>query len=252
MLKEKPRRAVARLTGASPDCTLGLLVRAQSPATTADVLRHLADCEESRIRQAVAKNPKTPVDVVLRLAEDAPDSFLKNPAVGLLVWEDPAFLQCLSKKALRSVLSAEKTPPDWLRWAASHEDAQMRRLAAAHSNAPLDALEGLAGDADPAVRAAAASNDELPERSAASLFGDPHPKVRAQVAVRPALPPSLLKCLARDPDSRVRERVAENPGAPSEALMLLAGDAAPCVRAAVGARPEISRDASRDSPINSS
>jgi hypothetical protein len=76
--------------------------------------------------------------------------------------------------------------------------------------------------------------------------------VRAQVAARPALPPSFLKCLARDPGERVREHVAENPGAPSEALMLLAGDAAPCVRAAVGARPEISRDASRDSPINSS
>jgi hypothetical protein len=190
VLKEKPRRAVARLTGASPDCTLGLLVRAQSPATTPDVLRRLADCEEPRIRRAVAENPNTPVDVALQLAEDAPDSFLRNPAVSLLVLEDPALLQCLSEKALWGVLNAEKTPPAWLRWATSHGNAQMRRLAVAHSNVPLSALEHLTGDTDPAVRAAAAGNDGLPERSAASLFGDPHPKVRAQVAgPRPPPPP---------------------------------------------------------------
>lgn len=210
MLKEKPRRAVARLTGASPDCTLGLLVRAQNPATTADVLRRLAGCEEPSIRRAVAKNPNTPVDAALQLAEDAPESFIENPAVSLLVLEDPAFLQCLSEKALRGVLNVEETPPAWLRWAASHEDAQMRRLTARHAHTPLEVLKRLADDETPAVRAAAAGNDGLPVEEAAVLFGDPCPEVRAQVAARPAIPYSFLRSLARDPAPKVRRRVAQN------------------------------------------
>ncbi len=65
------------------------LSMAQDDTTSVDVLAKLAIDISSQIRRAVALNPSTPTDTLLKLGEEFPNEITENPIFFLLLLEDP-------------------------------------------------------------------------------------------------------------------------------------------------------------------
>ena len=67
---------------------------AQDETTSPETLRELARHEDCQVRQYVAKNPNTPVEVLLNICFEFPSEVINNPVIPLLLLEDPYILTC--------------------------------------------------------------------------------------------------------------------------------------------------------------
>jgi hypothetical protein len=65
---------------------------------------------------AVASNPNTPVETLLRLAGAYPEQFCANPALPLLLLENPNLLAEMPPARLRGLLRYANVPRDFLEW----------------------------------------------------------------------------------------------------------------------------------------
>lgn len=222
---------------------------------------------EDRIKMlvldAVAKNPSTPTDIILRLFEDG-HANPENPNL------PPECLEALAAKGLNPMNASEllrnpKTPLSVLRRYAhiSKENnptalvAESLRISVAGNQAlPEDLLEELSRDDYWPVRATVAGCRWTPTPILLRLAKDPQREVRlgalrnpsmplevlldaAQsdvqddrflVSYNPALPVDILRHLSEDSSEGVRWGVAANPNTPIDTLALLAEDSSPIVR----------------------
>lgn len=115
------------------------LALARSESTSPEILREIA----AAIRHhpgpstrgtgtALARNPNTPLETLLRLAEDYPATLCRNPVAPLLLLECPDWITRLSHRARRRLLCLPNLPPSWERFLAPDDDAEARDAAAQH------------------------------------------------------------------------------------------------------------------------
>jgi hypothetical protein len=190
-----------------PDRT-ALLEEALDPATPPERLRALVRSLTNAsgaepCREAVARNPNAPLDVLFAVGASYPRAFLENPALPLLALEKPSFLGDALPALLEKLLSLAETP-DWLvESARSAPAASLRMLLRVAEPAPL-LLERLSHSSSPEVLAAVAAHPEALPAVLSRLAYHRDQKVRAAVARNPRTPAMERTLLTQDDDLVVR------------------------------------------------
>ncbi|HEX6371075.1 MAG TPA: hypothetical protein VF006_19310 [Longimicrobium sp.] len=210
---------------------------AKNEATAPERLEELSHHLDAEVREAVARNPRTPQATLRRLADDdtvAGDA-LENPSFPRAAWLEVA-VQGRSW-VLEKIARAPDASPDALHAVVRHVAARLADDFAGDEDAfddsdVGDVLEGLA------------ENPATPAEILAQVWSlnarrdDPGDYGEA-LARHAAAPPELLAELAGSGDDTVREAVAANPRTAREVLERLAGDAERSVREAVAGRTEL-------------
>lgn len=109
--------ALSPLVGRSPKWDRLIAIH---PKASGVVLTRLAASVDRQTRRAVAMNPQTPKDVLLKLAPTFPGEFFTNPVFDLLLLEDPNLLDALPITVIKNILRRDDCPDSLLRWAAAH------------------------------------------------------------------------------------------------------------------------------------
>ncbi|BAY80889.1 leucine rich repeat variant [Calothrix parasitica NIES-267] len=214
-----------------------------------------------RKKFAIARDSKTPVEILKRLTKD------ENVHVCACVLENPSFpSDCLMELAQNSNSSvqtyiARRTlpiPRDVIEWLLETGDISIRSNIANNKNTPLDILLTLAEDKESKVRINALTNPNIPaevvsqalldiefdkqkeiedilRRQGKTMRNSPlfsnvlerlshHPKdfIRYLVAIKSTASATTLQRLASDEYNSIPEAVAENPSTPSSVLIELA------------------------------
>jgi len=181
------------------------LERAGNPETPAAELERLATCDDADVREAVARHPNTPPEVLYDLAGDFPEAFFENPVLELLFLEDPSLLERVSESALE----AEETPEKWLRRASRSSSTRVRTAAAANPRLPRDVLGRLLADENDRVRSFTIDGrPALSEKALRRLSADPSCRVRQSVARHGNTPDAVIEQLAEDENADVRFSVS--------------------------------------------
>ncbi|HCK80515.1 MAG TPA: hypothetical protein PLS42_09165 [Candidatus Competibacter denitrificans] len=127
---------------------------AGNPAAPLATLEMLSDSADRTVRRALANNPATSATTLRALAAQFPEQFLQNPALELLILENPNFFKELPDSASVALVECEACP-DWvLAQVALVEDETLQRMACDHPNTPPATLRaGGAGDpGEPSAR----------------------------------------------------------------------------------------------------
>ncbi|MBW4604096.1 MAG: hypothetical protein KME29_32140 [Calothrix sp. FI2-JRJ7] len=147
------------------------LEEALDETTPSERLRELAISNQVKTRFAVAQNPNTPTDVLIKLFSEAPLNVLNNPALSLLLLENPCFFEDLYKSNKR-IFEQFEIPKFFLTWAFHSSDAEIRASLAISPKIPLTFLMKLAGDKEQRVRIAVARNPCTPVQILKKLSQD--------------------------------------------------------------------------------
>jgi hypothetical protein len=174
------------------------LVLEHTPELDGTTLAVLARVADNAVRCAVARHPRTPAKVLLKLVEHVP-----FPAVKCAAASNPH----AQVKLLRRL--------------AGEDDATVRLGVAHHPRLTPEVLETLALDADLTVRAAVARHPRLSLEIFHFLTEDTSPVVRTALARNVHAPLETLIALARDAALEVRVALARNPRLPPEVFALL-------------------------------
>lgn len=116
---------------------------AKNPNTDPELLRKFATVRDAIVRQNVAANPNTPIDILLELGADFPDKLVNNPIFSLLFLEDPNAIAYIPDTTLKSLLKLEDVPLHFLIWGANSSDTEVLYSLATHPNTPRMALDKL-------------------------------------------------------------------------------------------------------------
>lgn len=243
----------------------GLQQEANNPATSGARLHELAAHQE--LLPLIARNPNAPPELLVQIIFQHPREVLENPALSILVLENPSFFETLPDTALLALVEQPeaptevvsvalrrqswlfddkiaahpKTPPEVLAKMSRSERATLRVIAGRNPATPADALRRLGQDARPEVRWAAAENPSTPPETLALLLRDPTMGARFRVAKNASALPDLLGALAADSAWEVRLQVAQHPNTPEDTRRQLSHDEDERVRAAAHApRPRLS------------
>lgn len=95
-------------------------------STDPDVLRELGQSSDSGVREAVACNPNSPSDVLLRLGAEFPAQLLENPIFSLLLLENLNFVEEIPIQTLRSLLKQKNVPVYLLELTADRADLEIQ------------------------------------------------------------------------------------------------------------------------------
>ena len=211
-----------------------------------DILRDLAQHKEVRVRQAVARHPRTPDEVLLQLLQDKKlevrYSLIKRTHMSstllahLVASSDPYLRQAVVRHSQLEEHIIEKLTQDTdvivrAAVAARHglseqsynqlaldKYDQVRIALARNVKTPQHILLSLAGDREGVVRQAAAQNPTLPEEAFFHLAEDPDDDILAKLAGNAQLPRTLFARFVEHPEIRVRKKLAANPRIPLELL----------------------------------
>jgi hypothetical protein len=176
---------------------------AADKATATTTLRELASDRSPKVRQAVARNPSAPIDVLNALVRD------EKWAVRFAVAENPG--------------------PHALPVALGASDPDTRGRAAQRDDLDAVSIQFLLHDPVHAVRERMAEVIQ-DESVVAALARDPHPAVRATVLLNPMLTDTDAETLARDPIAQVRATAAGSRRLRPETLARMAEDRSVQVR----------------------
>ncbi|HLW03283.1 MAG TPA: hypothetical protein VKT82_31860 [Ktedonobacterales bacterium] len=174
------------------------LVLEHTPELDGATLAVLARVADLSVRCAVARHPRAPAKVLLKLID-----YGSEPAVRRAAASNPY----ITVKLLRRL--------------AGDDDATVRQAVAHHPRLTPEVLETLTLDADPTVRAAVALHPRLSEYIYHFLAEDAEPAVRAALAHNVRAPLETLMALAHDAALEVRVALARNPRLPPEVFALL-------------------------------
>ncbi len=167
------------------------------------------------VREAVARNPTTPPDVLRSLGNEETES---------RVW------------VRKAVAENPSTPEDLLRSLGNEATESMgtvRQAVARNPNTPVDTLRSLGNEATEPhwrVRQAVAKNPSTPEDTLRTLGNEATEsvwEVRQAVAENPNTPLDVLRLLgneATESEWNVREAVAQNPSTPPDVLRALGNE----------------------------
>lgn len=191
----------------------------------ADRLRELAaaNTKNSEILTAIARNPNTPPDILVKLARDYLKEIGENPALELFLIENPNFIEDIYYEHFSGYSHVYENwdtyslqnsyllyLADWfLKLGLTHSNCEIRSLVAGNINTPEEYLEQLAEDESYLVIEALASNPSTPVEILERLAKDEESGIREIVAGNKNTPIFVLEELVKDEDCGVRE-TAEN------------------------------------------
>lgn len=198
--------------------------------TSAIRLKELSKSLDREVRQAVAKNPNTPPDILVRLFDKFPLQILRNPALSLILLERPDFFTEIYESN-KLVFYKHKLPDFFYKWAIFHVNETIRSAVASSPKTPKCYLEQLSEDKNSFVRLQVAANYNSSTCILKKLALDRDNSVRKSVARNPNVPINILEELARDETAEVRREVATNDNTPFHILAKLAQDPSLIVRA---------------------
>ncbi|GHO51597.1 HEAT repeat domain-containing protein [Ktedonobacter robiniae] len=191
----------------NPDTIVSLIH--SCPNIDEDILRDLAQHQQAKVREAVARHLNTPEEVLQQLLQD------QEPQVQY------------------SLASRRKLPQALLKHLISSNNPRLRRAAALHPQLEIPVLEALAQDPDVTVRRATASRHGLAEHIYSLLAHDSDKIVRQTVAGRHGIAEHIYSLLAQDTKMIIRKIVAARHGLSTELYSRLAQDGSHQVRMAL-------------------
>ena len=201
---------------------------ARNPRTPAEVLTKLVENEDEDVdvRRLAVKHPSIPVDILTKLAED------RSLEVRCGVAENPNTPVDILRKLTKDedwlvrigVAKNPRTPVEVLKNLAEDRSLEVKYEVIKNPRTPVEVLKKLAEDRSWGIRNELARNQNTPVEILSKLAEDEDWRVRARVAKNPITPVEVLKKLADDGDGAVRCGVAENPRTPVEVLRKLAED----------------------------
>ncbi|HEX6357831.1 hypothetical protein [Actinophytocola sp.] len=235
------------MTPPPPDLLDALLADATTRAAAAlwaTPTPALAEDPDPTVRRRVARNPVTPLPLLLRLAED-PVWFVRED-----VMLHPALPDDVRARVESTVKAQRYHLASWLLQARASLAERLRhvdspfvyfRRAVAHStDLPQDAIDRLATDEDFRVRLALArQNKTVPGEMLAALIPELG-KAKWALAKHPALHADPF---ATSADSQLRIFAALNPRLAPRTALLLTTDSNPAVRRKAAANPALPLDA---------
>ena len=207
--------------------------------TKAEQLRELAKTGDEKVLAAIARNPNTPSELLVELAGEYLDEIGNNPALELILFENPNFIEDISYKHFEDFLYKHEKCcsiwlPDWFfKLAVFHSNYEIRSLIASNFHTPVSYLGKLAKDEHEYVRSGVADNENTPSFLLEKLAEDEDSDVRERVGFNENTPISLLEKLAEDESFWVRYSVAYNKNTPINLLEKLVTDPHPAVRSTV-------------------
>ena len=83
---------------------VNLIEAATNSATPPKLLAELASSKDFEIRKAVASNPNTPTDVLLKISTEFPKEVIENPVFDLLLLENPSLGEKIGYETINSLL----------------------------------------------------------------------------------------------------------------------------------------------------
>ncbi|WP_165863887.1 hypothetical protein [Capsulimonas corticalis] len=184
------------------------LQEAQDPQTPAHRLRELAAKQRSSaVARAVAENPNSPPDLLAALCHRIPEAVLNNPALPLVLLENPAWTKRLAPEAALQMLKFETAPADLLHMLA-RQPGLVGHTARLHV--------GIAGECGPnwesEAREALWESSGLPGRDG---------NFPVRLLELDLVAGWLAEPLAAHWDSKVRRATARSPHTPREVLQPL-------------------------------
>jgi hypothetical protein len=167
---------------------------AVNPTTDPQLLRQISTSKDWELRQLVASNPNTPIDILWQLGIDFPESILSNPIFELLQIERLHLVAEIPHETLTSLLQCERVPKNFMEYAVGQQDYSLWLAVAYNPYTSSTLLEKLA-------KKSRRQDREL---------------IRA-VAAHPNTPPHLLAEII-DIGTNIAQIVAENARTPVAVL----------------------------------
>lgn len=130
---------------------------ASHPSASGELLTTLSHSKDKATRARVAANPATPPADLVRLGQQFPKEFLENPALDLLMLENPALLENIPQALLVRLLKSNRCPTDLLVWAARHAEEKVQLAVAMNAATPPQALEALSQSGHVSARESASA-----------------------------------------------------------------------------------------------
>ncbi|MEW6491455.1 MAG: hypothetical protein AB1589_02730 [Cyanobacteriota bacterium] len=212
---------------------------ASNPNTPVQLLKQLAQDKDIDVRRCVARNPNTPLKLLQQLTQDE-DNYVRlciacKPDLPVQILK----LLKLDHNILVDVASNPNTPVQVLEQLAQHDNYSFVRMyVASNPNTPVQVLEQLAEDDKyHFVRMCVACNPNTPFKFLEQLVQDEDKRVRRFVAKNPNIPVQLLDYLIQSDYHNVRHSAARNPNTPLKLLEQLMQDEDKYVRSFAARNP---------------
>jgi hypothetical protein len=208
-------------------CSLQLAQLVASNSNTApELLRNLASNKDYLIRQALVKNPNTPIDVLWKLGRDFPEELLNNPILSLLYVENPNLVEEIPVKTLYSILMLDNAPIYLLERAAAMQLPTLDDAFLINPETPTHILEKLAQKIYPITWFSReikyiVMHPQVSAKILEKYVESSDVELRVYIATHPNTPHWVLERLATDKARVVSHFVAKNPHASEIALTFL-------------------------------
>ncbi len=105
-LTTSPER-LAELVSMSPELARAV---AANPNAPPKLLQKLSKYNDLKTRKNLAGNPNTTIDILFKLGKDFPEEFLNNPILGLLLLENPNFIESIPADTFIELLRVGDVP----------------------------------------------------------------------------------------------------------------------------------------------
>ena len=128
---------------------------AQNPSAPEQLLIKLSRSHDVSIRRSLAGNPSTPLDVLHSVGKKFPKELLKNPALNLLLLENPNLLREFPSSILSTLLKQDDCPMGVLTQAVLVEDEEVLLAICRHAGATPEMMQRLQASTYTTVRTAA-------------------------------------------------------------------------------------------------
>lgn len=224
------------------------LAIAKNDRTSPDLLAQLAVDKDAEIRQAVASNPNTPQDILLKLGKEFPEALVANPIFNILLLENPE-----SQFYRLSLARSSTTSVEILENLAQLPDEEILCAIALNPNTPVAILKQLVQNPpqiydyeDPdgtefeRLFACVAKNPNTPESILIQLAERAGSNVKYALAENPHTPVAILEKFADWRNFTMHQALVRNPNAPTAVLEKLAGEQSKEIRELVKAHSNAS------------
>lgn len=206
---------------------------ARHPMAPLELLQQLALDEDWRVRAALAANHRAPSVVLEQLAadhdRDVRSVVAQNPAVSAAILE--RLVGDESEEVRKAASENPHSPKEML--------DLLERIEAQDTALSAEELAGLAQRLDWAKRLAAA-HPNTPTETLEHCRQEADWHTRLAVAKNPKAPAEVLAELAQDSDAEVRQAVAAHSNTPLQSLIALGSDDLPDVRTQTVYNPQVS------------
>ena len=195
---------------------------AEDPRTLPGRLREIADWGARDLPLAVAAHPNAPPDLLRRLVVWHPEAVLRNPALPLVLLEDPDWANGISPRLALRLLCSEDAPTILVSALAAWP-GQVGQAARLHVGLAGECGADWEDEAGEALWEASGLPDKEAHEAAwgaADLRGE-EGTFPARLVSLGLVAPWLLGVLAAHDDPAVRRAVAHSPHAPRDLLALL-------------------------------